>query len=93
MPKWKIYYSDHEVLGETEDDWLAAPNNDVQIVVLYEPTSYRGWTGIEDGRMQLWTGDDEYSLYGWNVKYGKLMNWDEYNLIWERVIADTNIYT
>lgn len=90
MSKWRIYYSDQTIVGETVADWIAAPDEDVQVVVLYEPTDYRGWKGVEDGNRQLWTGDDEFDPFGYgHLKYGRLLSDEEYFLIWEQAIADS----
>ena len=88
-PTWRIYYSDREVTGGDLGDWLAAPDEDVQVVVLYEPTEYRGWKGVPDGNRQLWTGDDEFDPFGYgHPKQGRLLDDAEYFAIWERAIAD-----
>lgn len=79
---WSIYYSDGSVvIGETEDEWRAAPDHDVQVVVLHEPPVIRRWTGVTD--RQLWTGDDEYDPFGWGKKFGSWMMREEYDRIWE----------
>ena len=87
MPLWRIYYSEAVVAGSSRDDWLAAPSDDVQVVVLYEPTDYRGWRGV-GGDRQLWTGDDQVDPFGWGPKLGRLISDADYFAIWERAIAD-----
>lgn len=86
---WRIYYSDHEVTGNTRADWLAAPSEDVQAVALYEPTTYRGWRGA-NGDRQLWTGDDVFDPFGYGPKLGRLIADADYFAIWERAIADNS---
>ena len=89
MARWRIYYSDREVVGDNFDDWVAAPAEDVQVVVLYERTDYRGWRGVEDGNRQLWTGDDEFDPFDYgHPKLGRLIDDADYFAIWERAIAD-----
>lgn len=87
---WRIYYSDHHVDGETADDWQRAPDQDVQVVVLFEPTEHPRWHNrkgpITD--RQLWTGDDEFDPFGWGVKYGEWMDWERYQDLWEAACAD-----
>lgn len=85
---WRIYYSGSVVTGKTRDDWAAAPDTDVQVVVLYEPTDYRGWAGV-GGDRQLWTGDDWFDPFGWGPKEGRLISDARYSAIWERAIADS----
>ena len=89
MSFWRIYYSDGSVTGSTRDDWIDAPDGDVQVVVLYEPTSYRGWRGVPDGNRQLWTGTDEFDPlnYG-HLKQGRLIPDADYFAIWESAVGD-----
>lgn len=83
---WRIYYADHVVDGGTEDEWRAAPENGVQVVVRFPRQGPRRWTGVED--RDLWTGTDEFDPFGWGVKTGLLLPDPEYLLIWERACAD-----
>ena len=86
---WAIYYgSGQRVIGESADDWRAAPDDDVQVVVLCEPypDGRRPWHGVDD--RQLWTGDDVYDPFGWGAKTGRLLPWDDYLTIWERACGD-----
>lgn len=85
---WRIYYADMVVEGATAEEWLAAPDDGVQVVVLFESTDYRGWKGVSGDR-QLWTGDDEFDPFGFGVKRGLLIPDDDYLAIWERAIADS----
>lgn len=32
---WKIWYSDKKIVGKTIDDWKNAPDDDVQLIMLY----------------------------------------------------------
>ena len=83
---FSIHYSDRVVHGITRADWLAAPDQDVQVVVEWRtPLQDAGewvWTGVTD-RM-LWTGQDEYDPFGWGVKYGRWMDWADYWAVWQR---------
>jgi hypothetical protein len=81
---FSIYYSNQVVDGETVEDWIAAPDEDVQVVVLFE--SYGAphlspWSGVWDRK--LWTGEDEYRLNDWPPKFGSPMDWADYLDIWE----------
>lgn len=91
---WKIYYKDKVVDGKTEEDWLRAPDDDVQAVVIMEPypnvldsngneVPFRPWVGVEDRQIQ--TGIDYYSINGWKEKIGSWMNDDEYHSLMEEV--------
>ena len=89
MAPWAIYYADGScVTGTTADDWRLAPDDGVQVVVLYEPypDGRRPWRGVDD--RQLWTGDDEYDPFGWEPKYGTLIDRSEYDTIWGRACGD-----
>lgn len=86
---WAIYYADgSRVTGDTAEEWRRAPEAGVQVVVLYEPypDGRCPWRGVDD--RQLWTGDDEYSLFGWGPKYGTLIDRSVYDAIWERACGD-----
>jgi len=96
-PKWIIFYSNRSVVsGVSEQDWLDAPDKGVQVVVLCEPTSYRGWMGVPFDPVtgladrQLWTGEDTYDPFGWGVKYGSLISDATYFKIWERASRGNN---
>jgi hypothetical protein len=82
---FRIYYSTSFVDGETREDWIAAPDEDVQVVRLechgLQPHE-SPWAGVSGAR--LWTGEDEYRLNGWPTKFGKWMDFDGYLAIWER---------
>jgi hypothetical protein len=86
---FRIYYSSSEVDGETREDWIAAPDDDVQVVVLFE--SYGAphlspWSGVWDRK--LWTGEDLYSLNDWPVKLGRWMDLHGYREIWDRACIE-----
>ena len=84
---WAIYYRESIHTGETLEDWLSAPDQGVQAVVVYAPypDGRRPWAGVDD--RQLWTGDDEFSINGWPEKRGLLIPDAEYFAIWERACA------
>jgi hypothetical protein len=85
---WSIYFSGAVVSGRFRSDWLRAPDDDVQVWVLYEPpplidgVPFCPWTGVSD--RQLLTGQDTYDPFGWGVKYGRRLPDVEYERIWRR---------
>ncbi|MCK9540344.1 hypothetical protein [Dokdonella sp.] len=88
-PRWRIHYSGHVVEGVTADEWRAAPDDDVQVVVLLrDPVLEHGemrWTGVTD--RLLWTGDEVYDPFGWGEKRGSLIPDDDYWRCWEEAKA------
>jgi len=61
---WELFYSDgSRVSGTTQEEWNAAPDDDVQILI---------WKTVENIVHQVY-GSDEYILGG-VVKYGKWMH-------------------
>lgn len=87
--EWRLYYGDGSVIrGRTAAEWASAPARDVQVLVVMQcPALHRRrWSGVSD--RLLWTGDDEYSLNGWAVKYGAWMTRAAYDAIWERACGD-----
>jgi hypothetical protein len=90
--KWRIYYAGGRVVtGLTREDWQAAPDEGVQVVVSMRPypdAAYRGWTPWAEARpdRMLWTGTDEYDPFGWGVKHGSLLSDEEYFTIWDEAI-------
>ena len=89
---FRIYYSDRTISGETREDWINAPDDDVQVVVLYREPTYplpdRHKTGYVhaciEGRM-LFTGVDEYDpMETGHVKKGRLLSDAQYWALWER---------
>lgn len=91
---WAIYYGDGSVVrGRTLANWLAAPRDGVQAVVLYErPDDGRYPWGTPAGPMlrdrQVWSGDDFYSLNGWPTKRGSLIGDAAYHTIFARAIYE-----
>jgi hypothetical protein len=90
---FKIYYNDKVITGYSESDWNDMPRFGVQLVILFEPypeAPYKGWTPWTNapGDTQIHTGLDEYSIKGWEVKYGSWMDLDDYIKIWDTAIAD-----
>jgi len=87
---WKIYYTDTTVTGENQQDWIEAPDHNVQVVVEYREPTYRPNRTYKDDRgnnclvlgKHLWDGTDEYDPFGWGVKYGALLPDIEYYTIW-----------
>lgn len=93
---WRIYYSDHRVDGVTEEDWINAPDDDMQVIVLMTPPDTPRWNyHDENGKIhvvydrELWTGDDYFDPFGWGEKAGRLISDEEYIEIWRRACADT----
>jgi len=93
--RWRIYYSDGSVVrGRTRADWVAAPDEGVQVVLLMEPYPDRpfdGWTPWAGARpdRQIWTGDDWYAPYkSYPPKEGELISSEEYERIWRRAFTE-----
>ena len=94
MPKWRIYYENETCIrGTKQAEYLAAPDNGVQVIVLMEPpaSDNRRWFcaglgAIED--RQLWTGEDFYDPFGWGKKEGSLIPGATYHRIWKRACGD-----
>jgi hypothetical protein len=90
MAGWSIYYGSGAVVsGRSRSAWVRAPDEDVQVVVLWEEPPivngypFRPWTGVSD--RQLWTGEDTYDPFDYgHPKRGKLMDRDEYERIARR---------
>lgn len=80
-----IHYSDRVVHGKTQEDWVNAPSDDVQVVVEWRlPVHALGewkYAGVTD--RVLWTGEDTYDPFGWGVKYGRWMYDYDYHQLWE----------
>ena len=94
-PQWRIYYDDGSVwCGRNAEAWHEAPEIGVQVVVLMEAPDRPGWTYRQDGQnvpvkdRKLWTGESEYDPFGWGVKIGTWMDWDEYMDIWAKACSD-----
>lgn len=88
---WRIYYADDSMVeGETEADWLAAPDDGVQVVARFPMQDGLGWScrGVVVRDRDLWTGEDEYDPFGWGGKRGTLIDTDAYFSIWERACGD-----
>lgn len=86
MNRFRIYYPDKTIDGQTKADWLAAPADGVQVVVRFPRMMPRRWTGVDD--RDMWTGTDEFDPFGWGQKTGLLIPDAEYFAIWERACAD-----
>jgi hypothetical protein len=95
MNNFRIYYSDgSRVDGTTEQDWLAAPDVGVQVVVSFPMEGSIRWYSEVDGEnvvvrdRNLWTGVDEYDPFGFGIKTGALIDTDDYMIIWRRACGD-----
>lgn len=99
MARFRIYYRDplQTWQGSTFDEWVAAPDDGVQVVAVLEPpptplpdrfkTGYVH-CGLKD--VALYTGVDEYDPLGFGVpKRGRLIPDDEYAAIWARAYGDS----
>lgn len=93
--EWRIYYSDGSYIeGESRDEWLSAPDNGVQVVVLMEPPQTPHRTYKKHGAnvvvtdRQLWDGVDEYDPFGWGIKHGQLLDDAAFFAIWEAACGD-----
>lgn len=83
-----MYYEDGVMMrGASQLDWDAMPRHGVQYLVLMEPVAVQKWRLAKNDR-QMWTGEDVYSLYGWSVKYGSLIDDDIYFAMYERVVTE-----
>ena len=91
MIKWDIYYPDRMISGYTEEEWNAASDIGVQVLVYWKPypSHISKWGHVINNR-QLWTGDDEYSINGWKPKVGTLLPNEEYWKIWEEAAYGPN---
>lgn len=90
MAQWSIYYGSGAVVnGRSRSAWVRAPDDDVQVVVLWEPpplvngVPFRPWAGVSD--RQLWTGEDVYDPFRYgHPKRGRLLSATAYDRIWHR---------
>jgi hypothetical protein len=88
---WRIYYAGGSMLdGHTAEDWSAAPDDGVQVVVLFTSVETPRWhySGGAVRDRQMWTGEDNYDPFGWGAKRGALISDADYFAIWERACAD-----
>lgn len=76
IESYRIWYSD----GSYSDDWDAAPDEDVQIVMLYHADGYRTIIQGED----VYTDPTDQSGH---IKTGRWMPDDEYEALVRRVLA------
>lgn len=81
---WTIYYGDgSEVHGLTREDWDAAPDDGVQVVVewrAYDAPHLSPWARCWDRRPE--TGIEQYDPFGWGPKRGSLIPDADYERIW-----------
>lgn len=75
-----VFYRDGVRFCRTPLGWERLPDHGVQVVAAWPRTQPRRWTNVED--RDIWTGEDEYDPFGWGVKYGSLIDADEYERIW-----------
>jgi hypothetical protein len=89
--EWRIYYADGSVVrGHTQEEWAAAPDSGVQVVVRMRTPDTVTWhcgnRAVTD--RELWTGEDVLDPFGWGAKVGTLMDDEAYLAVWERACAD-----
>jgi len=93
---FRIYYSDSVYQGRTVADWIDAPGDDVQVVMVEGPHP----VNIRDARERhgyvycrsrwpLYTGADHYDpLETGNLKLGRQLSDQVYFAIWGRAYGD-----
>jgi len=95
--KWKIYYHDSVFEGTTLEEWIAAPDDGVQVVVIeapwpeppYPDRFETGWVSCARRDKQFYTGVDEYDPLGYGVKkFGSLLSDEDYFAIWDKAYGD-----
>jgi hypothetical protein len=93
---FRIYYSDRVADGFSADDWIALPDDDVQVVAVFEPPSnplpdrlITGYVGCGLKDRMLFTGVDTFELFG-HTKRGRLLSDEQYFAIWEKAYGDAN---
>jgi hypothetical protein len=86
MPPWTIVYGDGRwISGDTLGAWVAAPSENVQVIIAWVPPAIdeRRWTGVAD--RLLWTGDDTYDPFGTGrPKRGRLLPDAAYHRLWNQ---------
>jgi len=99
--QWKIYYSDGSTFSSNDGTWGEAPDQDVQIVILYYPRK----DGMGRPTRTLVSGVDYYfkseNGFGWSfddfsqvigtVKFGKWTDDINFKNIQKIAIKDYNI--
>ena len=101
MPSFVIYYADGTTAsGSAKRDWVQAPNEGVQYVVILDPppepfpiperfvTGIVGCNRLYPG-ITVFTGVDEYDPAGFGkTKTGTLIEDEPYRAMWARLLAD-----
>jgi len=92
---WRIYYKDAVISGSSKQEWVEAPDEGVQVVVMLEPPSRpypdRRSTGfVFSGRTDytFYTGVDQFDPLGYGVKTGAWLSDEDYARVWERAYGD-----
>jgi len=88
--RWAIFYSELVFTGSSRKEWLSAPDDDVQVVVVYEPPPtpkpdrfLTGYVGCGDKERTFYTGVDSYDPLGYGVaKGGRLLEDTHYQRVW-----------
>jgi len=98
MPHFRIYYSNSTYDGDTQQDWVNAPDQEVQVIAVFEPEPQppnlpdRFLTGfVFSGRKDrtFYTGVDDYDPLNFgSYKYGSLLPRSEYDAIWDLAYGD-----
>ncbi len=94
--RWKIYYEDLVVSGSTRKQWIEAPNDGVQVVVVMQPPTppypdrvKTGFCFCGKADRTFYTGVSQYDPLGYDhKKSGLLLPDDEYLKVWERAYGD-----
>lgn len=98
MTAFRIYYGDGSVYdGSSKEDWIAAPSENVQVVVLLVPwpeppypnAMETGWVGCARRDRQFYTGVDQFDPLGTGQpKRGKLLPDEQYWKMWEEAYGN-----
>jgi len=98
---WKIYYGDGTTFSRNDGDPGEAPARDVQVIA--QSSREHGWTAWSGRDYYIWRdgqwfGVDLFGLYdylvepGWKrVLFGRTLVRAEYDLVWQRMMADPEL--
>lgn len=92
---WRVYYGDGSTYA---GDVAQAPARDVQVIAQSHPEY--GWLALSGSDYYVWRGGrwfgvDRFGLYdyliepGWRkVLFGRTLTSDEFDAVWQRMMAD-----
>jgi len=95
---WKVYYGDGTTYTGTVGD---TPTRNVQVIAQSDPD--HGWQALSGSDYYVWRGQrwfcvDKFGLYdylvepGWKkVLFGRTLTSQEYNAVWQRMMADPDL--